>query len=218
MKKWMNGFVDLVYKDLIAFYSYFLLVLSELVCLWVFFPKNTATPFTWLIALYSLNILVAAYNNGRYDNEKKEMIFMLGHAAISVILVIIGIVLNFRMSIKVFFLPLVVTALCVFIRMLQMSDTVFDEKSRTIMQIKKFFENKLVWVISQILIIGVPFGMFAWSIFQIKFHIVFKLLLIVAYIILIPAIVYLEDVVDIGSIFDIASETIEEEDDEEMSR
>ena len=197
---WLDGFSVLVDDDLISFYTYFTMVFAEIAFLWSFFP-DIALPFTILLLLSCINIVVTSYLKSSYESTEKDVPITLGYRISFVVLCGIGCFFNWFASIVLFAIPLIITGLWIVIRNFQ--DTVFGH-GVLITAISKMFQNKVFWVISQIVVVGLPISLLAAGICTTALPVWAKVILIIVYAAITPFIALLEDEMMGGDVFELA--------------
>ena len=199
---WLDGFSVLVDDDLISFYTYFTMVFAEIAFLWSFFP-NIALPFTILLILSCIGILVTSYLKSSYESTEKDVPITLGYRIPFVILCGIGCFFNWFASIVLFSIPLLITGIWIVIRNFQ--DTIFCyDTGKLITAISKMFQNKVFWVISQIVVVGLPISLLAVGICTTSLPVWAKVILIVVYAAIAPFIALLEHDMMGGDVFELA--------------
>lgn len=202
LRTWLDGFSVLVDDDLISFYTYFTMVLAEIAFLWSFFP-DIALPFTILLLLSCINIVVTSYLKSSFASTKKDVAIVLEYRLSFVVLCGIGCFFNWFASIVLFAIPLIITGFWIVIRNFQ--DTIFCyDTGKLITAISKMFQNKVFWVISQIVVVGLPISLLAVSICTTSLPVWAKIILIVVYAAIAPFIALLEDEMMGGDVFELA--------------
>ena len=116
VRYWMNGLTILIGDELISFYTFFTIIFAECAFLWSHFSKEVAKPFTIILLLYILNVVVCAFFKGTWENTRTELIASIVYVIIFVALFIIGCTFNVVLSIVLTVIPLVITFVNVFIR------------------------------------------------------------------------------------------------------
>jgi len=199
---WFEGLIYLFTDDLISFYAYITTVLAEIAFLWGFFP-DIAIPFTVLLGVSIVNIIVCSWLKGMFEGIKLEVIISRAYVIIFGILFIVGFIFNWLANIILFAIPLLVTFLWIHMRTFQC--TVFGGKfPKIVLFISRLFQNKVFWVISQIFVIGVPFAALVTGICLTGLPGWVKMLMVVIYAFCIPLIAYIEDDCAAENVFEIA--------------
>jgi len=214
---WYEGLVYLFTDDLISFYAYITTVLAEIAFLWGFFPE-IAIPFTFLLSLSIVNLIVCSGLKGMFEGNKLELIGARSYVIIFGILFIVGFFFNWLANIILFIIPLIVTFLWIQIRVFQC--TAFCGKfPKVIMFFAKIFRNKIFWLISLIFVIGAPFALLVAGICLTGLPGWIKMLMVAIYAIFIPFIPYAEDNLGASNVFEIAYDiTWSKEYEEEMKK
>lgn len=203
LSKWLFWWEYLLKDDVISFYAYITTALAEIAFLWGFFPE-IAVPFTILLSLSIVNIIMCSYLEGVFEGIKLEVIISRVYVAIFGILFIIGFFFDWLANIILFAIPLIISFLWVLMREFQ-AYGVFYEKTPTLkLFIKNFFKTKVFWIITEIFVVGVPFGLLSAGIFFAGLPIWIKILVPVIYAICIPIIPYIEDAFATKSVFGLA--------------
>lgn len=199
---WLRGVSYLITDDLISYYTYFTMVLAEVAYLWGSFPK-LALPFTCILIASILNIVVSSLFKGRYEGTKREVICARAYVITFISLFIIGLFFNPLASVILFATPIITTALWIMIRNFQDS-VYFGPIPKIIKFIGKLFRNPIIWIFSQIIVIALPFGLFAAGIFITSMADWLKTLILVAYLIIAPFIAVFKDYFATCNIFELA--------------
>jgi len=200
---WISGVNGIVEGELITFYAYFSAVLSEIVYLWVAF-QDIALPFTILGILSILNILICADFKGSYEGTKRELIVARIYVLVFVAIFIVGFFFNWLANLVIFLAPFILTGFLSFLN--EYTSTIFiREQNKIQKKISNIFENPIVSIIARILVVALPFSVFALSILSTHFAIALKCIIIIGYALLVPAYAYLEDELAACNIFEIAT-------------
>ncbi len=196
---WSDGVSWLFSDDLISFYTYFTIIFAECAFLWSHYQFSTAFPFTIILLVWVLNIIICAWIKGHCDIcLKGQKITSIAYVSIFVISFIIGCIFNPLMSILLAIIPAVITFLWIQIRSIQ--DTVGFEGF-----IPKLFDNKRFYIFSQIVVVGGPFIVFVIFLAMIPaLPIVLKILIPILYLLCIPLICNYEDDSATCNIFELA--------------
>ena len=190
INEWKYGFTFLFDDDLISFYTFFTIVLSEIAFLWAFMPISQALPFTFILAGYILNVIISAFIQGIWETTVIQKIFSVIYIIIFIGLLVTGCFFNIVVSILTFIIPLVITALWIQIRDFQDTDC---------------FHNKVFYVFSQIIVVGGPVILLTiFIVFIPMLPIAFKIIIPIIYCLIIPLIVSLEDEIAACNIFELA--------------
>lgn len=196
---WCRGWNFLINDELISWYAYFTIVLAEIAFLWGFLP-DIAMPFTILLGASILNIIVLGFLKGAREGAKEEIVFAILYAVFFVIIFIIGLFFNWIADIILFAIALIFTAMWINIR------DFFAEIGYRLSK-KKFFKKvnrKMVMVIVEIFVIGLPLALFVCFTALSPLPIWIKIVLPLVYTLLIPVIVYMEDGFAACNIFELA--------------
>ena len=197
-----DGLDFVIYEDLISFYAYFSTVFAEIAILWAFFPTVSLT-FTILLLSCVMTVLVCSFYKGRYMGEMTELFIAIEYVFALAVIFINGLVINWLFALILFTLPFIVSAIWVAIRRLQNIELTEDEP-KIIIFIHDMFENSIIWTISQIILIGVPFLVFSWAVAQNRLPSGTTFVLIMMFIFFIPITSYLEDELGAQNVFEIA--------------
>ena len=75
INEWKYGLAFLFDDDLISFYTFSTIVLSEITFLWAFMPISQALPFTFILSGYILNVIISAFIQGMWETTIIKNIF-----------------------------------------------------------------------------------------------------------------------------------------------
>ena len=204
INEWKYGFTFLFDDDLISFYTFFTIVLSEIAFLWAFMPISQALPFTFILAGYILNVIISAFIQSMWEATVIQKIFSVIYLFVFIGLLVTGCFFNIVVSILTFIIPLVITALWIQIRDFQDTDC-FITESKEVKFISKIFHNKVFYVFSQIVVVGGPVILLTiFIVFIPMLPIAFKIIIPIIYCLIIPLIVLLEDEIAACNIFELA--------------
>lgn len=202
-EEWLSGVKFITEGELTTFYTYFSIVISEIICLWVAFHE-IALPFTILGILSMLNILICADLKGRYECTKTEWIIARIYASVFLGIFVVGFFFNWLANIVLFSLPFILTGLLSFLN--EFTDTiVIGEQSEIEKKIFNIMENPVIGRIARVLVIVLPFFVFTLSIFSTHLAVASKFIIIVGYALLVPVYAYLEDELAACNIFEIVT-------------
>lgn len=143
---------------------------------------------------------------GEWEGERKEVLFAVLYVAIFGILFVIGCFINLKMNIIMTVILLATTAVNIAIREWQ-SCASFGKsrKDNEIVYVFKMFLKKLIYTLSQALVLGGPFVAFAVCLEQISdLHVALKVIIPITYSLCIPLIAYYEDSSSALNIFELA--------------
>lgn len=201
-ENWMMGISYLITDALISFYAFFTTILVEIAFLWAFgFEYSFA--FTILLMACIINVLVCSWFKGEYEGCKIERIVSRIYVIVFVLLLAIGLFVDWLAAIVLFVIPIAVTALWIWIRGFQ--DSVFIGKHpKIILRIADFIHNPIVWVISQIIVIGLPMFMFIYFLYQTPLPIFYKFVIAVLSVFIAPLMAFVEDDWATCNIFELA--------------
>lgn len=200
----------LIEDDLISFYTFFTVIFAECAYLWAFQPKFVSIGLTIVLLACIANVLVFAWLKGLYEGSKAELTVARLYIAGFAIIFIIGCFISFWLNIILISIPFVITFWWVVIRDFQ--DTNYVGFRGIVGVIGKLFNNKVFWVISQIIVLGVPFFAFTWMLLLIPgFPIALKVIIPILYFIVAPFIALLEDEILAQNIFEIALDILYDE-------
>lgn len=202
---WRGGWAYLFTDDLISFYTFFTVVLSECAYLWAFCRASVAWPLTIILLGYIATIIISAVLKGCYEGERKERTVSIIYVIAMILWCVVGCFINFWPTIIMTAIPVAITFLWTVVRTFQ--DTVFLEDGFGILTllISKLFQNKVRWIISQIIIVGGPFVVFTIFVANIaEISIVLKILIPVLYLMIAPFIAIFEDESATCNVFEIA--------------
>ena len=208
MKKLFENWKSIAYNymvcdDLISFYTFFTIIFAECAYLWAFETKFVAINLTIVFIAYIANILVFAWLKGWYEGEKGELIVARLYIVGFVTIFIVGCFISFWCNLLLTTIAFGVTYLWVKIRNFQ--DTQYMEFRGVVGAVSKLFNNAVFWVISQIIVIGVPFVAFVCMLTLVsELSITLKILIPIVYFIAAPFISLLEDEMVAQNIFEIA--------------
>ena len=201
---WKSGLSYLFTDDLISFYTFFTIILSEIAFLWAFTPEPYAIPFTFILSGYILNTTISAFIQGMWEAAPIQKVFSVIYILIFAGLLLTGCFFNITISILTFIIPIIITALWIGIRVFQ--DTEFGNKPAKLIEfISKLFNNKIFYVFSQIVVVGGPVILLTiFIVFIPMLPIAFKIIIPIIYCLIIPLIVALEDETAACNIFELA--------------
>lgn len=201
-RSWICGVSYLFTDDLISFYAFFATILAEVAFLWAKGFEN-ALAFSVLLILCIINVIICSYYKGEYEGSKLERIVARIYVIIFAILFLIGVFVNIIAAVILFTIPFVFTTFCIWIRGFQ--DTVFVGKHpKIILLISKIIQKPIVWVISQIIVIGLPMFMCIYYMYQTPMSAFLKILFVILMVLFAPFIAYLEDNLATCNIFELA--------------
>lgn len=215
LETWQEGISYLLGDDLISFYTFFTVIFAECAYLWAFEITSTAIWLTIVLLAHVVNVMVFSWLKGFYEGMKQEVLVSRFYIINFAVLVIIGCIINFWLNIMLTAIAVVITFWWIVIRDFQ--DSCYVGYNRIITMISKLFYNKIFWIFSQIVVIGLPFVAFAWFLALIPtLPLLFKVIIPTLYFIFIPFISCIEDEFAACNIFEIAYEITWDETFEEM--
>ena len=193
----------LIEDDLISFYTFFTVIFAECAYLWAFQSKFIAVGLTIVLLGYIANVVVFAWFKGCHEGSKAELaiarLYIVGFA----IIFIIGCFINFWLNLVLTAIAFGVTFLWINIRTFQ--DTQLMGYRGIVGVISKLFNNGVFWLISQIIVIGLPFAVFSWMLVLIPgLPLALKIIIPIVYFVIAPFIAFLEDEMVAENIFEIA--------------
>lgn len=193
----------LIEDDLISFYTFFTVIFAECAYLWAFQTTGVAIGFTFVLLAYIANVLVFAWLKGCFEGSNQELTIARLYIVGFVVIFIIGSVINFWLNLLLTAIAFGITFLWINIRTFQ--DTQLMGYSGIVGAISKLFNNTVFWVISQIIVLGAPFAIFAWMLALIQeIPIALKIIIPLAYFVIAPFMSVLEDEMVAQNIFEIA--------------
>ena len=194
---WFCGWSYLLYDDLFSYYAFFTTILTEIACLWVFFP-NIAFPFTILLAICIFNVCFCA------SIAYKVPITCFIYCGTFIAVLIVGCLISFWASILLITLPFILTVFWIFLKSLQISIPIgFSDKNFRV-RIYNWFESKhIAYYLSQFFVTFGPFIIFTifWAMTPISF--LLKILIPIFYLLIMPFIAYMEDTLATLNIFEL---------------
>ena len=210
LENWEDGLSCLITDDCISFYTFFTVILAECSYLLAFHEFAIAIPITVILLGYMLNVIVFARLKGNAESTKLERIFSILYVTVFVTLFVIGCFFNWVINIITTAILIGVTALWIVIREHQDSFYYLPEGLPKIAYlINKLFGNMIFWILSQIIVIGVPFVVFVIFCAKISFlPIALKVIIPLLYLIISPFIAYFEDDSATSNIFELAYDVI----------
>lgn len=182
MQHWKEG-LSYLFSDenLISFYTFFTVILAECVYLRSVYANSIVMPFVIIFLGYIVNILVCAWLKGNWEGTRLEVVFTIIYCIVFIMLFIIGCFINMKVSIIMTAIPLMATAIAIWIR------------------------EKFCNILAQIVVVGIPIVAFAVSIFSFStFQVAIKAIILVIYALCVPFIPYIEDNTAALNIFEMA--------------
>lgn len=211
------GINYLVEDDLISFYTFFTVIFAECAYLWAFQSKTIAATFTAILLMYIVAVLVFAWLKGCFEGSKREPYIAKLYVISLLAIFLIGCLINTCISLVLTAIAFGVTFLWINIRTFQ--DTQLMGYHGIVGAISKLFNNTVFWVISQIIVIGLPFTVFAWMLALIPgLPLALKIIIPVVYFLVAPFIALLEDEMVAENIFEIAYDIWYDEEYEKMMK
>ena len=193
---WLGALEDLMGDYLISFYAFFTIIFAECAFLWAKVSSDVAKPFTIILILYILNVLVCGFFKGNWENTRIELIASIVYVIIFVTLFIIGCTFNIVLSIVLTVIPLAITFVCIQIR--ENGDCVY-------WTIKKPKVAKFLYNFGEFMILVCPYVIFVICFAMIPtIPITVKIVIPILYFLCMPLYAQLEDDLATCDIFEIA--------------
>jgi len=199
--KWESGMYGLAIDDLTSFYTYFTLAISEIILLWVCY-QGIALPFTILLGVSLVNILATSFLKGRFEGTKLELVFTILFWVIFGGVFISGFFFNVVANLILFAIPIAYSGMSIMVRIFQNSKV--KSEIRFITVLSNLFGNPLFWLITQFVVLAVPYWALVSSILMLpidSFYI--KLAICVVYGMFMPYLAYIEDEWGAQNIFEL---------------
>lgn len=213
---WKKGW-QLLYSDVqISFYTFFTIIFAESSYFWAFQPVSISIPFNAVLMGYVINVLLSALGKGLYRETKKEVLLTINYLLIFIILFIIGCFVNIFISIIITIIPFGMTALWIRFREYQKNMLTYAKTDKIVEEILKWLRKigikldklafkKTLYIMSQLLLICIPFIIFAIFFKFIPIGtLLAKNIVLIIYLIIIPFISLLEEKLSTYNIFEIA--------------
>lgn len=205
LEKWKFGSFCLIQDDHISYYTFFTIILAECSYLWVFHKPEIAIPLTLIMLGYIVNVIVTAWIKGIFEGTMFDTILSIIYVVVFVLLLIFACYYNMAIGIIFNVILFGATALSIIIRGYQ--NTVHCSPNKFTYIMERLFANKVFWVISQIIVIGVPFITFTVLFAQITIiPIALRIIVPVLYAVIVPFIAALEDDLCACNIFELIYE------------
>ena len=205
LEKWKHGSYYLIEDDLNSFYTFFTVILAECSFLWAFQKSEIAMPLTLIMLGYIVNVVVVAWLKGMFEGTMFDTILSIIYVVVFVLLLIFACYYNMAIGIIFNVILFGATALSIIIRGYQ--NTVHCSPNKFTYIMERLFANKVFWVISQIIVIGVPFITFTVLFAQITIiPIALRIIVPVLYAIIVPFIATFEDDLCACNIFELIYE------------
>ena len=199
--KWESGMYGLAIDDLTSFYTYFTLVFSEIIVLWVRY-QDIALLFTILLGGGLVNALLTSFLKGRFEGTKLELVFTIlfwiifGGAFIS------GFFFNMVASLVLFTIPIAFSGMSIVIRIFQNSKV--KSEIKFINALSDLFGRPLFWLFTQFVVLVIPYWVLVSSILMLPIdYFYIKIAICVAYGMLMPYFAYIEDEWGAQNIFEL---------------
>lgn len=211
VRNWIDKWKNYLFgeDDLISYYTFFTMIFAECAFLWSNYSPTIAKKFTLILLAYVINVLISSFLKGYRENEKEELLFAIMYVVIFAIIFIIGFFINILMNLILIAIPLIISFIWIKIREMQ-NITLLYQPSTFKMRIVKYITDlfskrkKFYWG-SQLFLVGLPFVIFVCCLASIhNLPIIFKILIPLIYLIIMPYISVLEDVLATCNIFQIA--------------
>lgn len=159
MRNWLEnyneGILGLFMGYAISYYAYLSIVLSEIFCIWRFWPEN-AIAFTILLVANCVVI-------GIFGALKRVFVFTKGERIVAIvywialaIVFVIGCFVNFLQNLVLYFLPVIFVAVWVFLRDIQ-NMRFATSNSKILVTITWLFSNCLLWLVLLAFVSLTPF-------------------------------------------------------------
>ena len=205
IEKWNRGCHFLIEDDLISYYTFFTVILAECSYLLAFHETEIAIPFTLILLGYIVNVIGTAWLKGIVEGSIFSTIVSILYIIIFIILLILSCSYDMILGIVLNLILFVATAITIGIRTFQ--DSIFYSSNWFISKMQKLFSNESFWLMSQIILIGIPFIVFVIMFAQITYiPIALKIIIPIVYLIIAPLISSLEDDLCACNIFELAIE------------
>lgn len=201
---WKNVVINYLFQeDLISFYAFFSVIFIECAYLWLFQTKDIVVKFTFLLLAYVVNVVLFSWLKGMNEGNRLEIVFARLYTAGFAVIFLVGSYMNFFLNLILVAIAFSFTFVWILIRQYQ---NVCATRARGIEGwIRNLFRNKVFWTISQIVVIGLPFITFTCFLVLIPtLPVILKIIITLAYIILMPYTSLLEGAILAQSIFEIA--------------
>jgi len=204
LKNWKGIAINyLISDDLISFYTFFTVIFAECAYLWAFQPSSVAIRLTIVLLAYIANVIVFAWLKGWYEGNREEPIIARLYVVNFIFIFVIGCFINFWINLVLTAIAFGVTFLWINIRTFQ--DTQLMGWRGIVGAISKLFNNVVFWLISQIVVLGLPFAAFTWMLALIPgLPLWIKIVIPIIYFVIAPFIALLEDEMVAQNIFEIA--------------
>lgn len=200
---WKTGLEFLLFDDLISFYAYFTTIFAEIAYLWAF-SSNIALSFTILLSLCIVNVCVCSYLKGEWEGTVIELVVAIVYLLVFLIISIIGVFINCWGSMILIFFPAIISALWILFRSYQDSTPIGFKENSIRVKIFRLLKNKIIYVISHIIILGLPIIIFTVFLAMTNLPLVLKIIIPIVYMLISPLIAYMEDDFSACNIFEIA--------------
>ena len=205
LNKWNFGSFCLIQDDHISYYTFFTIILAECSYLWVFHKPEIAIPLTLIMLGYIANVIVTAWIKGIVEGSVFDTIMSAFYVFVFLFLLVLSFKYNIALSIIFNVILFAGTAIAKLIRGFQ--DSVHLTDNKFILFIDKLFANKTFWLISQIILIGIPFVTFTLLFVQITYiPVILKIIVPFLYALILPFIAALEDDLCARDIFELIYE------------
>lgn len=188
LQKWKMGISYLCADDLISFYVFFTIIFAECAYVRSSCPEDVANMFTIILLGYVGNVLLCSWGKGVCEIKEGQLAMSICYVMLTVGLFVLGCIIDVKMNIALFAVPVVVTAVCVLLRYFYGS-----------------MSNKMLEDILQVATVIVP-----WMVFMVTITLIpeiptaAQVLILAAHMICAPFMAYLEDNLACQNIFELA--------------
>lgn len=205
IKAWRFGWSYLFFEVPNSFYSYFTAVFAEIILLWGFMPCDIALPLMTLCVLCILNVTICSYCKKYTRGTSSERVCAIAYVCMFCVILLVGLMYDWRTWLLMFFTPLVFSWSCYLIRDSQSCIWNFNLEPSSFMSfVRRMVKNKFLYATIQLLAVAGPFAFFQVFLWATSMSYLTKLMLTFLYILVIPFIAYVEDRVEGENIFAIA--------------
>lgn len=188
LQKWDMGVSYLYADDLISFYAFFTIIFAECAYLRSSCPENVANMFTIILLGYVGNVILCSWGKGVCEIKEGQLAMSICYVMITVVLFVLGCIIDIKMNIALFAVPVVVTAVCVLLR--SFYGSIGNRMLEGFIQLAVVVVPWVALVIAVTLIPGLPTAA--------------QVLISAAHIICAPFVAYLEDNLACQNIFELA--------------
>ena len=180
---WKCGLVYLFSDDLVSFYVFFTMIFAGCAWLFSFCELSLAIRLSVIMLGYVANVTLMSWLKGNAEGTWLELVFGICYIAIFATLFVIGCIINVKIHCIMLAIILGVTAICVWIREIQLP---------------VFFQS--VALSTPIIVFAICLAKIPWL------PLVFKIIIPVIYMFCSPFIAYYEDSAVAQNIFELSYE------------